>query len=143
MRDAVAARREALGSDMTRGMGTRRPQFALLGLTVAAIAALCSPASAQVVRGTVGELGSGTPVAHARLLLLDERLSPVASFLSDERGQFEFTAPSGLLEFSVYADAVAHKSFVEGPFAAGVDTIVLAYWLGVQPIPLDRVEVTV
>jgi hypothetical protein len=137
----VAARRGCTPVRDSTPMATRYPLLLRLGLTSVMAAAFCTPVDGQVVRGTVSEVDTGTPVAYARLLLLDEGYRPVGSFVSDEVGRFEFAVPPGLERFSVYADGIAHKSFVEGPFTSGPDTIALAFALGVQPLPIDPVEV--
>ncbi len=76
-------------------IATRYPLLLRLGLTAVMAAAFCTPGVGQVVRGTVSEADTGTPVAYARLLLLDEGCRPVGSFVSDEVGRFEFTVPPG------------------------------------------------
>jgi carboxypeptidase family protein/TonB-dependent receptor-like protein len=68
----------------------KAPSFALALSLLASL-----PAAAQVVRGTVTEEGSGTPVPGALVTLLREDGRPQASVLADADGRFAIRAAAG------------------------------------------------
>jgi hypothetical protein len=76
----------------------RRRRWPACCLTVLAVTALAAPASAQIVRGTVTERGSGTPLAGALVSLQDAR-DPVGSTVvlrqavTDRSGAYAIRAP--------------------------------------------------
>ena len=64
-----------------------------LPLLAAALAA-ASPANAQTVQGRVTEAGSGTPVAGAIVVLVDENGTRQVATLADAAGEYRVTGPA-------------------------------------------------
>ena len=111
--------------------------FALVPLGILA----AGPLDAQVVRGVVLEVGSGTPVFGARLLLRSQDDEVRAGVISDESGAFELHAEFGglvRLEVSHFAYADWATSSFALPTDAELDVEVR---LDIEAIPLEPIVV--
>lgn len=99
---------------------------------------------AQVIRGRLLDAETDAPVPAGRVLAIDSAFGSVASALSDARGRFTLRVGGGIQSVSVFASALAYRSYVDGPFdlAAG-DTLALEFRIQPFPIPVDSLSVSV
>ena len=114
-----------------------------LGAVCSALASLTlpSPSDGQIVRGVVREVGTGTPVFGARLLLRTADDEVRAGVISDEHGEFELHSEiAGLvrLEISHFAYADWTTSNFALPSDAEIDVEVR---LDIEAIPLEPIVV--
>lgn len=119
---------------MSRGLG--------YGIILALGLGLGSPLQAQVVRGTLTEVGDRVPLEGAVISLLPEtENTPVAMTLSDATGRFDFAATPG--RWSVRAEIIGHATVRSAPFelAEGED-VVLELVTPVEAVSLAQVDVT-
>jgi Carboxypeptidase regulatory-like domain len=114
-----------------------------LAFVAAALAGLAwtSPVSAQMVRGIVVEVGSGTPIEDARLILRDPEGAVRAAAVSGSDGRFELVADlSGMVRLEV-----SHLGYAEwgtASFALASDAVIdVEVKLGIEAIPLDPITV--
>jgi len=108
------------------------------------MASLClSPGSlgAQTLAGQVLDQTAGTPVALARITLLDLEGHPVVFTLSDKDGYFLVTAPIAG-QYLVNAESGFYWSYSDGPVALSAgDTLMVEFTLAPHPTELDEIVV--
>lgn len=110
------------------------PAAALLALSA-------SVASAQVIRGTLTEQGTGVPVEGAMIVLLDPAERTVTGSLTDAAGGFVIEAPFPG-RYTLRADRIGHASTVSPVLVVAVgDTVVVPMTAPVQAVVLAEVRV--
>jgi Carboxypeptidase regulatory-like domain len=126
--------------------GSHRPialvaGVAALGFGLAA-SALTAPLSAQVVRGTVTERASNTPVSGVLLAVLDGRDTVVVQALSSEGGGFEIRLP-GPGTYSLDVKRIGVKRVRLAPFTVTEGESRLLD-ISVEPVPavLSSINIT-
>lgn len=120
----------------------RRRKLPLPAVGAAALLLAVRPASAQTLVGRVLDDLTGTPVATARVLLVDSLATAVAWAESDGDGRVVLRAP-GAGVFRIYADRLGYGDLLSDTFAlAAGGTAELELRLAPLPVELDPLVVT-
>ncbi|MEX2608720.1 MAG: carboxypeptidase-like regulatory domain-containing protein [Gemmatimonadota bacterium] len=110
-------------------------------MAVSVLVSTAAPGSAQSVRGTVVEEGTGAPIAGVTVALVDSAGTPVFSAVSDAAGRFYIPAAGGTyrLEASHIAYATVRLDTVR---IAAQERLELTIRMAAEAIALSPVEVT-
>lgn len=127
---------------MSNNSAAKRPgqnlDRCILMLTMLLLSAMGRPAfaSAQWVRGTLVEQGTGTPIEGAAIVALDPDNRRLAWTLTDVSGRFFFQVKTGG-SFVIRADRIGHASTRSEPLEVGAaDTLVYRLEAPVDAIQL-------
>jgi len=118
-----------------------RRLFSLISLAAAGVLASPLGGQGQVITGRLVEQIERTPIDGAMVWLLDEADQPMAQVLTNQRGAFMMTAPTGGF-FKLRADRIGHASAFTDVFQVMAnDTIFVPIEAAVQAIQLAAIDV--
>ncbi len=122
----------------------RLPGLAVVMVVVmAASSGLCSPASGQMVRGLVVELGTDRPIQLATVVLISETGDTMASVLTDENG-FYSVASEDEGTFMLVTRALGYRTKREGPFEMDSGGVrIIRFNLSQSPVNIEGLVVGV
>jgi hypothetical protein len=129
-RDGIEASRS--GSDNRRIWDCSIPLFALL---------VCAPQSlaGQTIRGIVVESRTETPIAFARLALVQADGTVDASTTADGEGRFRLTASAGL--YRLTSERLGYASVTDSIRLDAVGEVLVVVRMAAEAVPLDPIVV--
>jgi hypothetical protein len=90
---------------------------------------------AQAIAGRLLDMAAGTPIAVARMTLLDADSQAVVFTITDTDGQFLLEAPRPG-QYWLQAESAFHENYADGPIPlAEADTVTLTF--GLKPLPVE------